>query len=101
MQSKFASILIATGSLALGMSSAFADGVRSDQPVKDSYITTEVKAELAKDKRTSAAHIHVTTKDGVVMLDGTVASAVEKRHAGKDAMKVNGVMRVRNGLSVR
>ena len=101
MQTKYLSILVAAGTLALGVGSASADGVKSDQPVKDSYITTKVKAELAKDRGTSATHIHVTTKDGVVMLDGTVTSTAEKELAEKDAKKVKGVMGVHNGLSVQ
>jgi hypothetical protein len=101
MRSQYLSTLITAGSLALAMGSAFADDVKSDQPVKDSYITTKVKAELAKDKGTSATNIHVTTKDGVVTLDGTVASEAEKELAEKDANKVKGVVGVHNGLSVR
>lgn len=101
MQTKYVSILAAAATLALGMGNALADGVKSDQPVKDSYITTKVKAELAKDRGTSATHIHVTTKDGVVMLDGTVMSTAEKELAEKDAKRVKGVMGVHNGLTVR
>ena len=93
--------LATTVSLTLAIASAFADEVKSDQPVKDSYITTKVKAELAKDKGTSATNIHVTTKDGVVMLDGTVASDAEKELAEKDAKKVKGVVGVHNGLNVK
>ena len=98
---KYLSTLIAAGTLALGMGSASAGDVKSEQPVKDSYLTTKVKAELAKDKGTSAADIHVTTKDGVVMLDGTVGSTAEKELAEKDAKKVKGVLGVHNGLSVK
>src|SRR5579862_5913897 len=101
MRSLYLSTLITTGSLALAMGSAFADDVKSDQPVKDSYITTKVKADLAKDKGTSATNIHVTTKDGVVMLDGTVASQAEKELAEKDAKRVKGVVGVHNGLDVK
>jgi hyperosmotically inducible protein len=101
MQSKYLSTLIAAGSLAFVMGNALADDVKSDQPAKDSYITTKVKAELAKDKGTSAADIHVTTKDGVVMLDGTVASTAEKELAEQDAKKIKGVIGVHNGLSVK
>lgn len=85
---------------AFAVSSAYAD-VDSNHPVKDSYITTKVKAELAKDKGTSARHIHVTTKDGIVMLDGTVASEAEKELAEKDAKRVDGVAGVHNGLVVQ
>lgn len=91
-------LAVAIGALAFG--SAYAD-VDSNHPVKDSYITTKVKAELAKDKGTSARHIHVTTKDGIVMLDGTVASQAEKELAEKDAKRVDGVAGVHNGLVVQ
>jgi hyperosmotically inducible periplasmic protein len=101
MRSHYLSTLVTGGLLALAMGNAFADDVKSDQPVKDSYITTKVKAELAKDKGTSATDIHVTTKDGVVTLDGTVASQAERELAEKDANKVKGVVGIHNGLSVR
>jgi BON domain len=100
MRNKYLSALIAAGSLALITGTASGDP-KSDQPVKDSYITTKVKAELAKDKGTSAKDIHVTTKDGVVMLDGVVGSAAEKELAEKDAQRVKGVVDVHNGLTVR
>ena len=54
-----------------------------------------------KDKGTNARDIHVTTKDGVVMLDGTVGSTAEKELAAQDAKKVKGVVDVHNGLSVK
>jgi hyperosmotically inducible periplasmic protein len=101
MKRNYVSVLVAAGALAVSAGSAFADDVKSDQPVKDSYITTKVKAELAKDKGTSATGIHVTTKDGVVMLDGAVDSVAEKELAEKDAKKVKGVVSVHNGLTVK
>lgn len=96
----FVPYLLAVSMGALAVGSAFAD-VDSNHPVKDSYITTKVKAELAKDKGTSALHIHVTTKDGIVMLDGAVASKAEKELAERDAKKVDGVAGVHNGLVVQ
>ena len=62
-------------SLGLVAGAVFADdtSMKSDQPVTDSYITTKVKAELAKDSTTKARHIHVTTKDGTVMLTGVAS----------------------------
>jgi hyperosmotically inducible periplasmic protein len=101
MKRNYVSALVTAASMALVAGSAFADDVKSDQPVKDSYITTKVKAELAKDKGTNARDIHVTTKDGVVMLDGTVASAAEKELAEQDAKKIKGVLSVHNGLTVK
>jgi hyperosmotically inducible periplasmic protein len=98
----YASVLVAAAAMTLAAASAqAADDVKSDQPVKDSYITTKVKAELAKDKGTKARDIHVTTKDGVVMLDGTVASQAEKELAEQDAKKIKGVVSVHNGITVQ
>ena len=80
---------------------AFAgDKMKSDQPVTDTWITTKVKAELAKDKSTKANEIHVTTKDGVVMLDGAVTSEAEKEKAETDAKGIKGVVSVTNNLRV-
>jgi hyperosmotically inducible protein len=101
MKRNYISVLVAAASMAVVAGNACADDVKSDQPVKDSYITTKVKAELAKDKGTKAHDIHVTTKDGVVMLDGTVGSDAEKELAAQDAKKVKGVLDVHNGLSVQ
>jgi hyperosmotically inducible protein len=93
-------VLVTAATLALATGAALGDGVKSDQPAKDTFITTKVKTELAKDKGTSAHDIHVTTKDGVVMLDGTVSSTAEKELAEKDAKKVKGVVSAHNGLTV-
>jgi hyperosmotically inducible periplasmic protein len=78
-----------------------AGGGKSDQPIKDSYITTKVKAELAKDQGTKARDIHVNTKDGVVSLTGLVGSKAEKELAEQDAKRVKGVLDVHNDLTVQ
>src|SRR3984957_7093043 len=101
MKRNYVAALVTAASMALVAGGALADEVKSDQPVKDSYITTKVKAELAKDKGTNARDIHVTTKDGVVMLDGSVASSAEKELAEQDAKKIKGVVGVHNGLTVQ
>jgi hyperosmotically inducible periplasmic protein len=96
---------IAANAVGLGIvaGAALADQstMKSDQPVTDSYITTKVKAELAKDSTTKARHIHVTTKDGVVMLKGNVNSDAEKQKAEQDASGVKGVSHVENDLTVK
>jgi hyperosmotically inducible protein len=96
-------LLIATAALCWTLvvsDVAFAD-TRSNQPVADTVITTKVKAELAKDKPTHATQIKVTTKDGVVTLSGTVASAAEKKQAEQHASGVKGVTVVTNVLEVK
>jgi hyperosmotically inducible protein len=104
MRRNYASVLVAAAVLALSAGTAMADDagtVKSDQPVKDSYITSKVKAELAKDKGTKARDIHVTTKDGVVSLTGLVGSTAEKELASQDAKKIKGVIDVHNDLTVQ
>ncbi|HEY4772625.1 MAG TPA: BON domain-containing protein [Steroidobacteraceae bacterium] len=95
--------MISIMSLGLTVGAALADetNMKSDQPVTDSYITTKVKAELAKDSTTKARHIHVTTKDGNVILKGMVASDDEKQKAEQDASGVKGVTHVDNELTVK
>ncbi len=96
---------IAASAVGLGFvgTTALADqsSMKSDQPVTDSYITTKVKAELANDSTTKSRHIHVTTKDGVVMLKGNVNSDAEKQKAEQDASAVKGVSHVENDLTVK
>jgi len=95
----------AAGIVSLGLvtGAAFADdtSMKSDQPVTDSYITTKVKAELAKDSATKARHIHVTTKDGTVVLKGMVGSDMEKQQAEQDASGIKGVAHVENDLTIK
>jgi len=100
MRVKRVSMLVAAATCALAASGVFAADT-DDHPVKDSYITTKVKAELAKDTATKARKIKVTTKDGVVALSGTVDSKAEKEKAETDARGIKGVLDVNNGLEVK
>ncbi len=100
MRVKRVSMLVAAATCALAASGVFAADT-DNHPVKDSYITTKVKAELAKDSDTKARHIKVTTKDGVVALSGTVNSKAEKDKAEADARNIKGVQDVNNGLEVK
>jgi hyperosmotically inducible periplasmic protein len=88
--------------LAMATGGAFAgDGTtKSAQPVTDTMITTKVKAELAKDRDTKAKDIHVETKNGVVHLNGAVASMAEKDKAEQDVRSIEGVVDVSNKLKV-
>ena len=95
--------LVAVAALALTSAVAWADNpdmMKSHHPVKDSYITTKVKAELAADHDTKAREIHVTTKDGIVTLRGVAASSAEKDRAEHDAMRIKGVKSVDNQIKV-
>jgi len=68
--------------------------------IDDSVITTRVKAELARDSRTSALRTNVETFRGKVQLNGFAASAEEKAEATRVARGVPGVQSVDNNLKV-
>jgi len=69
--------------------------------VKDSVVTTKIKAELAASKVSSLAMVHVDTDaDGFVQLTGKVATQAEKDRAESIAKAVNGVKSVDNQLTV-
>jgi len=91
--------LVALAAVSLTSAVAWADN-GSHHPVKDSYITTKVKAELAADHDTKARDIHVATVNGIVTLRGVASSAAEKDRAEQDAMKIKGVRAVHNEIKV-
>jgi hyperosmotically inducible protein len=70
--------------------------------VKDSVITSKIKAEMAKDKEVSAMHIKVDTDaNGVVQLSGTAKSKAEADKAESIAKSVKGVTSVMNDIQVQ
>jgi hyperosmotically inducible periplasmic protein len=91
--------LVALTALTLTSAVAWADN-GSHHPIKDSYITTKVKAELAADHATKARDIHVATVNGVVILRGVARSDAEKDRAEQDARRVKGVQAVHNEIKV-
>lgn len=69
--------------------------------VKDSVVTTKIKAQLAASKVSSLATVHVDTDaNGWVQLTGKVASQAEKDRAESIAKAVEGVKSVDNQLTV-
>lgn len=66
----------------------------SEQPGTDTWITTKVKADLLASGKTPGTDISVETKNGVVMLSGTVATQAEKERAVTEAKGIEGVKRV-------
>lgn len=69
--------------------------------VKDSVITTKIKAELATSKPSSLAKVHVETDaNGWVQLTGKVATQADKDRAETTAKAVEGVKSVDNQLVV-
>jgi hyperosmotically inducible periplasmic protein len=70
--------------------------------VKDSVITTKIKAKLAAENLGSAAHIKVDTdKDGVVWISGTANSQDEVDRALTIARNTEGVRSVRSDVKIQ
>ena len=69
--------------------------------IKDSVITTKIKAKYVEDKLVSARHIRVDTDaNGMVQLTGTAKNQAEKRKAAELAKGVEGVVSVDNRIRV-
>jgi len=69
--------------------------------VDDSVITAKVKSALVSDKEVSAMKINVTTKQGVVILTGSVPSAEAGDHVIKMVAAIEGVKDIQNQLQVK
>jgi hyperosmotically inducible protein len=97
-----ASILVSTA-LMLPMAGYAADSDKSSAStmVKDSVITTKIKAELAAEKMSSLVNISVDTDhQGAVMLGGTAGSKAAVDKAVSIAKAVKGVTSVNNQIKV-
>jgi len=65
--------------------------------VSDAWITSKVKSTLLFSRNVSGTDIRVETRDGVVKLEGRVASSAEKALAVELARDIRGVKRVDDG----
>ena len=80
---------------------AGAPGDRSvGDTIDDASITAQVKMTLLSNRSTSGFQTNVTTRDGVVTLDGDVSTADDKALATKLAGDVRGVRSVDNNMTV-
>jgi hyperosmotically inducible protein len=100
-----AGMAVVAVALALPMASYAADAqgipAKSKEYVKDSVITTKVKAELAAEKLSSLVKIQVDTDNaGVVTLGGTVPNQMAKDKAVSIAQAVKGVTSVDDQIKV-
>jgi osmotically-inducible protein OsmY len=68
--------------------------MNAEQAVSDSWITTKVKSTLLYSSNVVGSDIAVTTKMGVVSLDGKVSSGAERSLAIELAKNVRGVKAV-------
>ena len=94
------------GALILPMAGYTADGDtdRSSPKafIKDSVITTKIKAKLAKEKPSSLIHIKVDTdKKGIVSLSGTARNQKAVDKAVAIAYGVKGVTFVQNEIEIK
>lgn len=69
--------------------------------VDDASITAQVKYALLTHKSTSALNTSVTTKDGLVVIEGEAGSAAEKELVTHLAQSVRGVRVVSNNMIVK
>ncbi len=70
--------------------------------IKDSVITTKIKAKLADEKISSLAHIKVDTDhQGAVVLSGTVRTQEEADKAVSIARETEGVTSVRSKIQLK
>lgn len=80
---------------------AIHDRVRAGQYLDDSVITAKVKAALLGDPVVSGFAVSVETYKGIVLLSGFVQSISQARRAAEIASSVQGVLTVKNALTVK
>jgi hyperosmotically inducible protein len=73
---------------------------RTGAALTDAAVTSAVKAKLLADTAVSGLKIDVDTKDGVVTLNGTVATKAEADRAISVARESDGVKRVVSNLRI-
>ena len=103
MTIKLAAIVLTSAALMFPIAAYTADMEHSSATtvVKDSVITTKIKAELAAEKMASLVHISVETDNkGAVTLGGTVSSKAAADKAVSIAKAVSGVTSVDSKIKV-
>src|SRR5512134_3241002 len=97
----FPVLLFLSLALILGSTLTTFAGRSAGVAIDDATITTKVKFELAEDvKFSTLKSVQVDTHRGEVTLTGKVHTQAQKEHAGLVTDKVDGVVKVRNMLSV-
>jgi hyperosmotically inducible protein len=105
----FRSTLVTTclaAALGIGTAKAASDDASMPQPqsknmgaaISDTVITGKVKAALMGEDDLKHSHIHVTTTNGVVTLDGTASSSDAKVRAEDVTKSIDSVKSVDNNL---
>jgi hyperosmotically inducible protein len=106
MNTRLVTTFLLAGALMLPIAGYTADGDtdRSSPKafVKDSVITTKIKAELAEEKPSSLIHIKVDTDNkGAVSLSGTALNQNAVDRAVSIARGVKGVTSVQNDIKIK
>jgi hyperosmotically inducible protein len=70
------------------------------EPVSDDALYDRVRIQLANDREIGGRKFEVKVTDGVVELEGKVATERQKQRAEKTAKKVKGVKKVVNKLTI-
>jgi hyperosmotically inducible periplasmic protein len=73
---------------------------KAARELSDSWLTLKTKLGLLADERVSSSEVHVTTRQGVITLDGKVSSEGARQAAGEVATNIEGADRVDNHLVV-
>jgi hyperosmotically inducible protein len=68
--------------------------------VTDAWITTKIQAAYFLDEDVKALNLHVTTRDGIVTLTGTIANERERQEAVSIAKTTDGVKEVVDKLTI-
>lgn len=106
MKNKLATACFVIGTVLVPVAAHAADG-DSDRMhpmafVKDSVVTTKIKAKLAEEKMSSLAHIKVDTDaKGAVVLGGNVKTREEADKAVSIARATEGVTSVKSNIQLK
>lgn len=76
------------------------DGRSYSEARADNAITARVNTLLVQDRQIPAMNIKVSTRNGVVTLDGTVPNRALAERAARLSASVSGVIKVVNHLSI-
>lgn len=69
--------------------------------MSDAWISTKVKSKLTADPQLNSLNIDVDVREGVVILSGKVKDQANRRHAEELAADTEGVVSVKNELTIR
>lgn len=100
MTRKISYIAAAVGCAAFLGGFAFSSSAAAAQPSSDSVVTQRVMGKLSVDDPEVARMVKVSTKDGVVTIDGMTYTASQEAKVLRDARSVKGVVKVQNRMSI-